>query len=204
MLVWLSVWSEVQTCIWLSWCHCHSLSLAAVKSRLVLPFRYRLTWVVPDKGPLSGCMYDVCFFYFWRRPVNFLECINEKPHHHHYTLVAVFRRTWVDWFLLSFLPHLFQKSTFVDKRHRFLLDECLSHHRNNCHNTERKSKAVMPTIKIIQWTSSFLDQKGCHTLDAVSLMPLPSIKQQQHKGPAIQQTVSARIAVCEIAKWQIK
>jgi len=34
-LSWLSVWSEVQTCIWPSWCHCHSLSLASVKSRLV-------------------------------------------------------------------------------------------------------------------------------------------------------------------------
>ena len=35
VLAWLSVWSEVQTCIWPSWCHCHSLSLAPVKSRLV-------------------------------------------------------------------------------------------------------------------------------------------------------------------------
>ena len=42
-----------------SWCHCHSLSLAPVKSRLVLPFWYRLTRVVPEKGPLNGCMY-VC------------------------------------------------------------------------------------------------------------------------------------------------
>ena len=32
VLAWLSVWSEVQTCIWPSWCHCHSLSLASVKS----------------------------------------------------------------------------------------------------------------------------------------------------------------------------
>ena len=38
VLAWLSVWSEVQTSIWPSWCHCHSLSLASVKSRLVLPF----------------------------------------------------------------------------------------------------------------------------------------------------------------------
>jgi len=30
MLAWLSVWAEVQICIWPSWCHCHSLSLAAV------------------------------------------------------------------------------------------------------------------------------------------------------------------------------
>ena len=32
----------------------HSLFLASVKSRLVLPFWYRLTRVVPDKGPLNG------------------------------------------------------------------------------------------------------------------------------------------------------
>ena len=46
--------------LWPSWCHCHSLSLASVKSRLVLPFWYRLTWVVPDKGPLNVC---VCVWY---------------------------------------------------------------------------------------------------------------------------------------------
>jgi len=57
VLAWSSVRSEVQTCIWPSWCHCHSLSLASVKSRLVLPFWYRLTWIVPEKGPLNGCMY---------------------------------------------------------------------------------------------------------------------------------------------------
>jgi len=38
VLAWLSVWSEVQTCIWPIWCHCHTLSLASVKSGLVLPF----------------------------------------------------------------------------------------------------------------------------------------------------------------------
>jgi len=63
VLVWLSVWSMVQTCIWPSWCHCHSLSLASVKSGLVLPFWYRLTWVVPEKGPLNGCVC-VCFTCF--------------------------------------------------------------------------------------------------------------------------------------------
>ena len=31
-------------------------SLASVKSRLVLPFWYRLTRVVLDKGPLNGCV----------------------------------------------------------------------------------------------------------------------------------------------------
>ena len=52
----VSVWSKVQTYIWPSWCHRHSLSLASVKSRLVFPFWYWLTRVVPDKGPLSGCV----------------------------------------------------------------------------------------------------------------------------------------------------
>ena len=46
----------MQTCIRPSLCHCHSLSLASVKSRLVLPFWYRLTRVLPDKGQLNGCV----------------------------------------------------------------------------------------------------------------------------------------------------
>jgi len=63
VLAWLSVYSEVQTCIWLSWCHCNSLSLASVKSRLVVPFWYRLTCVVRDKGPLNRCVcVCVCVF----------------------------------------------------------------------------------------------------------------------------------------------
>ena len=59
VLAWLSVWSKVQTCVWPSGFHCHSLSLASVKSRLVLPFWYWPTRVVLDKGPLNGC---VCLF----------------------------------------------------------------------------------------------------------------------------------------------
>ena len=33
-----------------------TLSLASVKSRLVLPFWYRLTWIVPEKGLLNVCV----------------------------------------------------------------------------------------------------------------------------------------------------
>jgi len=50
VLVWLSVWSDVQTCIWPSGFHRHSLSLVSVKSRLVLPFLYWLTQVVLEKS----------------------------------------------------------------------------------------------------------------------------------------------------------
>ena len=60
MLAWLSVWSKVQTCIWPSCCHCHSLSLALVKSRLVLPFWYRLTRVVPEKRTVKRVCLCVC------------------------------------------------------------------------------------------------------------------------------------------------
>ena len=65
VLAWLSVWSEVQTCIRPSWCHCHSLSLASVKSRLVLPFWYRLTRVVPDKGPSNGRVCVCQWLSYW-------------------------------------------------------------------------------------------------------------------------------------------
>jgi len=43
-------------CLQLGADHCHSLSLASVKSRLALPFWYWLTRVVMDKGLLNGCV----------------------------------------------------------------------------------------------------------------------------------------------------
>jgi len=70
VLAWLSVWCEVQTFIWPSWCYCHSLSLASVKSRLVSPFWYRLTRVVPDNGPLNVC---VCVYPVIAEPI--VHCV---------------------------------------------------------------------------------------------------------------------------------
>ena len=50
--------------------HCHLLQQ---KSRLVLPFWYRLTWVVPEKGPLNGCFlltfFATCYIHVCR-PTN--------------------------------------------------------------------------------------------------------------------------------------
>ena len=37
------------------------LPLTVSCSRLVLPFWYWLTWVVPDKGPLNGCVGQLLF-----------------------------------------------------------------------------------------------------------------------------------------------
>jgi len=52
--MWLSVWIEVQiVCIVVR--PKTPSSLASFKSRLVLPFRYRLTQVVQEKRPLNGC-----------------------------------------------------------------------------------------------------------------------------------------------------
>ena len=50
VLAWLSVWSEMQTCIWPSWCNCHSQSLASLKSRLVYLSGTGSPGVVPKKG----------------------------------------------------------------------------------------------------------------------------------------------------------
>ena len=60
-----------------NWCHCHSLSLASVKSRLVLPFWYCLTRVVLDKGPLNGCVCDLAvvkwLVVYWCKNVKWLH-----------------------------------------------------------------------------------------------------------------------------------
>jgi len=65
VLAWLSVWSEVQTCIWRSWCHCYSLSLAPVKSRLVLPFLVPAHLGSPGKRAVKWVCVCVCALDCW-------------------------------------------------------------------------------------------------------------------------------------------
>ena len=60
VLVWLPVWSKVQTCIWPSWCHCHSLSLASVKSRLVFTFLVPAHVGSPGKKAIKRVCVCVC------------------------------------------------------------------------------------------------------------------------------------------------
>ena len=74
----------MQTCIWPSGCHCHSLSLTSVKSRLGLPFWYRLTRVVPEKRPLNGgvCVSVknplICFLCCPQNPQNLSQSFHLK------------------------------------------------------------------------------------------------------------------------------
>ena len=59
VLAWSSVWSEVPTCIRPSWSHCHSLSLASVKSRLVY-LSGTGSQVVPIKRAVKRVCVCVC------------------------------------------------------------------------------------------------------------------------------------------------
>jgi len=79
VLAWLSVWSDVQTCTWPSWCHCHSLSLAPVKSRLVLPFCVPAHPGSPGKRAVKRACVCVCCSSVFNRPSSVLcmyECMN--------------------------------------------------------------------------------------------------------------------------------
>ena len=58
VLAWLSVWGEVHICIWPSSYHCHSLSLASVKSILVLV----LAQPGNPEQSAEGHKMDVCMF----------------------------------------------------------------------------------------------------------------------------------------------
>ena len=61
VLAWLSVWSEVQTCIWPSWCHCHSLSLASVKSRFIFTFLVLAYLGSPGQRAVKQVCVCVCY-----------------------------------------------------------------------------------------------------------------------------------------------
>ena len=76
------------------------LFLASVKSRLVLPFWYRLTRVVPDKEPLNGCACVSrpisCYLaQMWSRPIPFLwlwPATDHEPHCQHMPINNIWRR----------------------------------------------------------------------------------------------------------------
>jgi len=60
VLAWLSVWSEMQTCIWPSWCHCHSLLLI---SKIQIGFTF-LVLAYPG-SPGKRAVKQVCCVCMW-------------------------------------------------------------------------------------------------------------------------------------------
>ena len=80
MLVWLSVWSEVQiVCIWSSWCHCHPETPSShLNPDCFLPFWYWLTQVVLEKRLLNGCGVVVpsIWWFVCRRSKKFVDFIS--------------------------------------------------------------------------------------------------------------------------------
>jgi len=138
VLAWLSVWSEMQTCIRPSWCHCHSLSLASVKSRLVLPFWYRITWVVLDKGPLNvrACVRACCGSH---RVINQLQmCVSRQ-------LILILSDLWRRclacgscWPCLGqiWMWWLQKRNTFTGGKHFWLCSACFDVRQRYRHNCE--------------------------------------------------------------------
>ena len=61
VLAWFSVWSKVQTCIWPSWCHCRSLSLAPAKIQTGFTFLVPAHLGSPGKRAVKWVYVFVCF-----------------------------------------------------------------------------------------------------------------------------------------------
>jgi len=132
VLVWLSVWGELQICIWPSWGHYHSLSFVSVKSSLFLVLFHLSN---PRQSP-EGLKTDVCIFVF----ISLLNC--ELPNS------PIFLLCWISPFcsvpLLFCYFYLFteyrQRSKMHDKNLRIFcpaavkdclcyMDTLLSEHR---------------------------------------------------------------------------
>jgi len=96
-------WSEMQTCTWPSWCHCQSLSLASVKSRLVLPFWYRFSRVVLEKGPLNRCVcVRACVFQMVHKVIVVVSKFHyENPILVKYGLKSTGRITKTRWWYIN-------------------------------------------------------------------------------------------------------
>ena len=112
----LSAWSEVQTCIWPSWCHCHSLSLASVKSRVVF------TILVPaySGSPGKGAVECVCV-------CSLSETVQRDKEVIHLTLFIVPFADYMHVYNLYLLTYLLTKENLWrtgDKLCRFLQTGC--------------------------------------------------------------------------------
>ena len=115
------------------------MSLASVKSRLVLPFWYRLTLVVLEKGPLNGCvcvcvwLFDYLYFQqmllFERFVFDCFDCISIEVYSGcaDYWYVTL-HCAWVHWHVALHCCYadrwsnllMIHRSTFTKKRTKHL------------------------------------------------------------------------------------
>ena len=87
VLAWLSVWSEMQTCIWPSGCHYHSLSLASVKIQI------GFTFLVPAHpgSPGQRAIKRVCVCYLLHCYIySNTICSADQPHTDHIARIYLF------------------------------------------------------------------------------------------------------------------
>ena len=162
---WLSVCSKMQTCMWPSWCHCRSLSLALLKSRLVLPFWYWLTRVVPEKRAVkrvcvcnnAGSRTNVSYLFWDNNVLKRDACSVCSP----LTQVPLLQKTTSNHVLHSLLPHpKTSVITFVNSHTiwRYLQMSMLSSSKAlsiECYS-ETSIKCVIWSIVILSPLSTFL------------------------------------------------
>ena len=177
MLAWLSVWSAVQTCTWPSWCHCHSLPLAPVKSRLVLPLWYQHTRVVPDKRPLNGCVCE-----FESKDQKKIVALNSS---FGITISKLFHRDHVthcqlSWYLVKCCKKMFHKSDFKMSNLGKWPYRCFMVTRNGAVVCSTRSSATAPqrdsTSTLCQFKSTQMYKKHHFHRPAVSERPLTPFK----------------------------
>ena len=113
MLAWLYVWVRELICIWPSWCHCHSLSLAPVnQDSFYLPGLTFLVLAHPGspgqnpRGPLNGCVRacvhacDIwvcysCLIWDWIADTKFSLRSNFGLSTHTHTHTTILRPSWI-------------------------------------------------------------------------------------------------------------
>ena len=68
-----SVWSEVQTCIWPSWYHCHSVTVSCF-SKIQIGFTFLV--LAHPRSPGQSAVKRVCVFFYYHHWYKICEWLN--------------------------------------------------------------------------------------------------------------------------------
>ena len=128
-------WWGAGMVICLEWCadvhmaQLMPLPFTAVKSRLFLPFWYLLTWVVPEKGPLNGCVCcykTVIVLYAAMQSFSSLSVLMSFVVFHYWTCFTVMQHTALLTFAVHWLSEIgacclsFSYMSLRELKHTFL------------------------------------------------------------------------------------